>query len=895
MGSRFAIRTAVASIALFVVGCHHDAVTAPPPPANRQGPPTFDISDSNAAPGGTVTGSLATHFLVGEQALSFTARIRYDTTVVRFLDAAPAASGDQQAVDVRDGLVRIAGIAVTGFSPATPLAALHFTVLKPGVPSAFSVTFDELHTSQGAMTRIARPRATSTSIGSFARAPASGALWQSVGPAGSATGLGLSSPNPQVDVGRVASIALDPHGTGVYVGAATGGVWRAQALGASWSALTDNQCSLNVGVVAVDPVDPRILYAGTGEYNTFLSGCGLLRSTDGGSTWAALGAGAMIPPSNVGLCFSSIYIDSTTAGGASTTLLVGTTAGLYRSTNSGATWTRVLDGLVSAIVRRPDSARVLFAGSAQPFSFAERAVYRSSDGGVTWTPLPALPDPATPLRYSLAMSPAAPSRLYVVVPSAADSVLGAYEWDDDAARWTRLNLTSSNLDVLGNQANYDLAIAADPSDAKRLYIAGRSALRSVDGGATFSPMGQSVHLDWHAIVFDPRDPNALYAGTDGGIYESADRGDTWTAYNAGLAITQFYPGIGVDSDAVSIIGGTQDNGAQRYARSPFWQILVGGDLGSAVLNPRDPSDAYAVAVDGTVWHFAGASTLNDGRVVAGSGRGQLVLVPGAPTTLYYGWRQLYRSTDAGTTWLAISPSLTRLATIGVVSALAVAPTDSRTMYIGTNDGYVQVTRDGAATFILSINGLPSRAVTHIAVDPRDAAHAVVTMSGAGGGHVFETRSFGARWLDIGEPLGDVAANAAMFLPGTTAILVGTDHGAYQSGDDGATWQPLGTGLPSAIVSDFAYASAAHTIIAATYGRGMFALGLQEGTGTLVGDVNGDGAVNAYDALLVAQNVSPLGASADANCDGRIDAEDVAVILQAAVGLPATGACVGTIH
>ena len=738
--------------------------------------------------------------------------------------------------------------------------------------------------------------------------------WRALGPAGFfGPDGGFFTSSPQLDAGRVTGIAPSPTGGPLVIATASGGVWK-NTFGV-WSPLTDTQCALTTGAVSVDPVDPNVVYAGTGEYNTGSFGCGMLRSTDGGTSWTQLGASTFRFQTGGSVAFSRILVDRAPAASLSTTVLLGATnAGLYRSADAGATWSSVLTGASASVIAHPAKVGVLFAGNSDNSNAARRGLYRSGDGGVSWTQLPSISsvDPSTMGRMELAVSPASPDLIYALVASRTTArLLGLFQWDDAKSQWTTLPAsgvyTGDSRGDFGRQAGYDLAIAVDPRDAQRVYIAGVRAFRSVDGGGTFKPIGTEIHCDWHNIVVDPRNPDILYAGTDGGVFVSTDAGDIWSSRNAGLSITQYYPGISVSPDGAKVMGGSQDNGTQVFSGSPVWNSFTGGDGGYTVINYSNPSIIYGEAQ----WSSSGAYIIRKDATssifrttgIVSSDRGAfippLVIDPVTPTTLYFATHRLYRTTNEGQLWTPISGDLTK--GTGRISTVAIAKADPLTIYTGASDGQVQVSRDGGVTFAISTTGLPNKAITRVVIDPADATHALVTVSGFGTGHVFETANAGSTWKDIsGTGLIDAPANSAAFIPGL-GVMVGTDVGVYQSTDGGVTWQPGPSGLPNVIIQDLVYVPGITQVVVGTYGRGIFTFTLGPDVGVLRGDVNADGKVDAFDALLIQQAIVgslPTGSVAyprgDANCNGFIDAGDVLLVLRAAVGLPTTNSCVSTV-
>ena len=741
---------------------------------------------------------------------------------------------------------------------------------------------------------------------SAAAAPLTGS-WRPIGP----NGLWVSL----LETGRIAAIvpATRPGGP-MYAGTASGGVWRSTDNGITWTALTDRECGLTTGAMALDPKDPTIVYAATGEGNGGLNGCGVLRSGDGGNTWTT-GLTGLRSTAGVGGPFLSLVVDPATAGSASSSILLGATlfsnAGIVRSVNSGASWTPVLNtGPASSIVAHPTKPGTFYAGDRVTTPATSRGVYRSTDVGLTWSQLPPFPsvDVNSIGRVEVAMSKATPGVVWALVGDRSTSgFLGLFKFDEATSTWTQLAANGITASAFGTQQTYDLVLAVDPTDPQRIYVAGVRAFRSLDGGATFKPMAVDVHVDWHVIVFDPNDPTILWAGTDGGVYLSTDGGDSWSSRSAGLAITQFYPGISVHPQGTRISGGSQDNGTHVFTGTPFWDAFIGGDGGYTAINYANPNVHWGE----TQWSGTTVGNLFRQDGIAGAQRRSsginltdraqfippLVMDPVNPSKLYFGTFRLYQTTNEGVTWTALGADLTGGS--GTITSISVSPADTMTIYVGTSDGRALVSRDGGVTFTAA-TGLPNRFVTRVMAHPTDPLRALITVSGFGTGHVFETTTgFVGAVHDVSGNLIDAPANVAIYMPAAGAMVVGSDVGVFQSVDNGISWTAGPTGMPNVIVYDLVFQPAIGLLVAGTYGRGMFAYDLGAQT-ALRGDVNGDGKIDASDALLIQQAIvgslpstTPIYPRGDANCNGSIDAADVVLVLRAAVGLPTTGACVGT--
>jgi len=754
-------------------------------------------------------------------------------------------------------------------------------------------------------------------LSSFSAGVAGG--WRSLGPYGVfGADNGFAASASMLDIGRVAAIVPTTAGS-LFIGTASGGVWRSSPLSGYWSALTDDQCNLTIGALTVDAADPNVLFAGTGEYNVNSWGCGILRTTDGGASWARLGAtdfritSGGIPRGSAS--FGRIVVRRPAGGSVANTVVLGASnVGVFRSSDGGTTWSYVLkDGATASVVAHPTQATTVFAGHSNYQTTSLRGVFKSTDNGVTWTQLPPLPDIGTGEidRVELATTVAAPDLVYVAVGNPAGGLAGLFVWDDAAGVWTHLAAGGLNggsySNDFGSQAWYDLAIAVDPRNANRVYLAGIRGFKSDDGGATFSPMGGELHVDWHSIAIDPRNPDLVYAGTDGGVFVSTDDGNSWSSRNAGLAVTQFYPGISAAPNGSQIMGGSQDNGTHIYTGSTYWNGYLGGDGGYTAINYNDASIVYGESQwdpsDGAfiVRSTATSSALRTTGIQASDRAAFIppyVMDPVTSTTLYFGSHRLYKTTNEGTLWSPISGDLTKGS--GYITTIAVSKIDPQTIYVGASDGQVNITRDGGTTFVPITAGLPNRYVTRIAIDPGDATHALLSVSGFSSGHVFETKNAGVSWTDISAGLVDAPANAVAFVPGV-GVMVGTDVGVFQTATPGTSWVPGPAGIPNVIVQDLIYVPGANMVVAGTYGRGMFTYTVGGDAAVLRGDVNSDGKVDAADALLIEQSlvgiipvsimVYPRG---DADCNFALQSADVVYVLRTAVGLASPGVCVNTV-
>jgi uncharacterized protein (TIGR03437 family) len=645
------------------------------------------------------------------------------------------------------------------------------------------------------------------------------------------------APTSNKTAGRVAAIAIDPRDNNVmYLGAASGGVWKTTDGGQNWTNLTDDQPSIATGSLALDPLNPDIVYAGTGEQNFSADsyyGAGILKSTDGGSTWR-----------NIVGPFNRQRIGGLSVNARDTKILLAASDanGLYRSTDAGETWTQVLSGAAAtSVIFDPLQPNIAWAALGATRGNARNGVYRSVDDGATWTQMTGSGGARFPTtsvgRIELAMAPATPDTIYAMVADGSNAnfgrLLGIYRTEDAGQSWNRLN----TIDPCGTQCWYDITIRVHPFENNIIYAGGVTLMRSMDGGTTWQNVPSTnatvPHVDHHVLVFT-RDGTRLINGNDGGVWSTVEwRSQStvaWSNHNETLAITQFYPGLSIHPlDPKIGLGGTQDNGTQRYSNAMNWSNVTCGDGGWTAIDPSLPQISY-----GTCQNLDIRRSLNlsgTGNWLSGLVRGidpddrirfipAFVMDPVEPQRLYYATQRLYRSTDGGGKWNVISPDLA--ATASTITSIAIAPGVSNTIYTGSTNGRVWVTTDGGQSWTERTAGLPARAVMAVAVDPADPGTVYVGLSSFGTGHVYKSTAGGSNWTNISGNLPDTPVNDIVVDPDLPDTLyLATDIGVLFTTDGGQTWNTLGTGLPRVVVHGIKLHRASRTLRAATHGRSMW--------------------------------------------------------------------------
>ncbi len=687
---------------------------------------------------------------------------------------------------------------------------------------------------------------------------------------------------PAISGGRVTAVAGVPGNSEVfYVGAADGGIFRTDNGGTTWKALFQYESVASIGALAVDPMNPQIMWAGTGEANVrndVSFGDGIYKSTDGGSHWKRMGLEHSFQ-------ISRIAVDPRHPG----TVVVSTMGspyaddedrGVFRTTDGGATWQKVLyvgpSVGISDLAMNPENPQVLFAAAYRfrrtPWSYSdggpEDAIYRSIDGGATWQRLSGHGLPAKPVaRIGLAIAPSEPDVVYAVMGS-TEGVL--WRSDDSGDHWS---LVSKNEEV-DSRPFYFSHIAVDPKNPDHVIALSNLMMESKDGGHNFGSIAKQIHGDHHTIWIDPSGSGRMIEGNDGGIVISRDNAAHW-AFVHNVAIGQFYH-VSATGDAwTRICGGLQDNSAwcgPGISKDPsgildrHWFALNGGDGIFAIPAPDDPNLVYNSTQNQVLMTFdRSGEQVHDmepyPRDFNGGGVADLkyrfnwnaafAVSPQDPKVLYAGGNVVFKSEDRGHTWKPISPDLTRnekekqQSSGGPIvkdnsgaevydTLLVIAPSvkDGKVIWAGTDDGEVHVTRDGGGSWknvTEHIAGLPEWArVESIDLSPDDAGAALIAVdrhfSGDFKPYLFRTTDYGATWQSINGDLPQIYAHVVRRdLHNPRMYYAGLENGLYVSWDAGEHWFLFGLGLPDAAVYDVELNDANNSLVVATHGRSVWIL------------------------------------------------------------------------
>jgi autotransporter-associated beta strand protein len=753
--------------------------------------------------------------------------------------------------------------------------------------------------------------------------PLNSVSWTAIGPApASNSGAGNS--------GRTTAIATSPTDPNtVYIGAASGGVWKTTNANSSpptWTPLTDGQASLTTGDIALAPSNSNVIYAATGEPNNSIDsyyGRGVLKSTDAGATWTLLNDGGVfdrkvmtrvvVSPTDPNTVYAAVYGGGANGAGGNT--------GIYRSTDGGTTWTNLTAALTTSagysdfeIDPTDPTLGYLAIGSA--FGDATNGVYKTSDlqdATPTWTRVPTVTNGSGNGRTLIAVSPSSPSTVYAEVDSSASpyNILAFYQSTDSGATWTDRVAGNAGFPVScpNGQGWYDLGLIVDPTNPNTVIISGSASSqrlqRSTDGGVTWSSLlgsGTNPHVDHHALAFDAS--GRLLDGDDGGVYRlntvspiswvSLNGATTGTATRTALDTNQFV-GIAVHpTNANLAIGGTQDNGTQRFNDNLGWTSVDGGDGGAVLWDVNTTNDLYRVSPVGSFG--AGAfmrrstnggtsfSSITTGIVNASNAQfyPPLALDPATGShRVFLGTNVVNVLTDgtvASPVWAQYGvalPATNSLAAIGIGAS------NPNTLYVSSNSGNVYVTTDAGATW--QTRTPSSGGSFHdFAVDPTNSNIAyVVSDNFSGTVRIWRTTNAGGTWTSImGTGLPNVPTQTVALDPGPTSassddvLYVGDDQGVYRSTDLGTTWTLFGTGLPNGIVSDLEFNPALRILAAGTYGRGVWEI--QTAPGAFYADTHWVGLANGTvitdaDPVLPGNQTAIIGTNAFATVTAAIGA------------------------
>ncbi|MEM1090532.1 MAG: glycosyl hydrolase [Pseudomonadota bacterium] len=694
-----------------------------------------------------------------------------------------------------------------------------------------------------------------------------------------AAGLKIRDIGPAVTSGRISDFAMHPDAWHqFYASTASGGLWKTDNGGITWKPIFDNEGSYSIGVVELDPANPNVVWVGTGENNAQRSvayGDGVYKSLDGGASWSNVGlkdsehvGDIAIHPDNSDVVFVAAQGPLWNLGGD---------RGVYRTQDGGANWERVLevdeDTGANNVLIHPDRPNLVLASTYQRRRHVwtlinggpGSGVYRSTDGGATFNEITAGLPPHDKGRIGLAFAPSAPDTVYAIVET-DDEHEGVYRSTDFGARWEKRS------GYMSSSPQYYNELIVDPNNPDRIYSMDTFMQVSNDGGKSFKPVGGAYkHVDEHALFIDPANSQHMITGNDGGIYDTWDGGANWR-FVQNLPISQFYRATPDNAEPFyNVYGGTQDNSSlgapsrtlfDRGITNEDWTFTLGGDGFKTQVDPTNPDTVYSQLQYGMLARFDRQSYE---RVIITPAPGAeeddykwnwnsaFIISPHNPQRLYFAAEKLFVSEDGGNAWRMVSDDLSRkldrnrLEVMGRVWGVnAVAKNNSTSMYgsivsldesslqegllyVGTDDGLIQVSDDSGATWRREdrFGRVPEMSyVGDLVASSHDVNRVYAAFDNHKQGdfkpYLLRSDDRGESWTSIvgNLPERGTVHTVAEDHVNPDLLFAGTEFGVFYSQDGGENWGELTGGMPTIAVRDMEIQRRENDLVLGTFGRGI---------------------------------------------------------------------------
>ncbi len=700
------------------------------------------------------------------------------------------------------------------------------------------------------------------------------------------SGMKFRSIGPAFASGRIADIAIHPDDDNVwYVAVASGGIWKTNNAGITWTPLFDGQSVYSIGCITIDPSNPSVIWAGTGENvggRHISFGDGIYKSSDGGKSWNNMGlkesqhiSKIIIHPDNSDKITVAVQGPLWNSGGE---------RGLYTSEDGGTTWTKTLGDNtwtgVTDIVVDPRNPDLMYAATWQRHRTVaaymgggpETAIHKSTDGGQSWNRLSGGLPGGDMGKIGLAISPQNPDVVYAAI-ELTNRKGGVYRTADQGATWKKMSDAVSG----GTGPHYYQELYASPHAFDRIYLMDVRIQVSDDGGKNFRRLNeQHKHSDNHAMAFRSDDPDYLLIGSDGGIYESFDLAQNWR-FMDNLPITQYYKVAVDDAEPFyNVFGGTQDvnthGGPSRTdnvhgIRNGDWYITLFGDGHQPATEPGNPDIIYSEWQQGNLCRIdqtTGEIVYIKPQPAAGDPHERynwdapILVSPHKPTRLYFASQRVWKSEDRGDSWTAISGDLTKnenritlpimgkqwsydaawdiyaMSNYNTITSLSESPQKEGLVYAGTDDGILQVTEDGGTTWrkieVRNMPGVPATAfINDVKADMHDASTVYVALDNHKYGdfkpYLMKSTDKGRSWSAIknGLPEKTLVWRIVQDHVDKDLMFLGTEFGIYCTLDGGDKWIQMKGGLPTISFRDLAIQKRENDLVAASFGRGFYIL------------------------------------------------------------------------